>query len=78
MGAIFQDVRYAWRQMRRVPGFASTPSQAIAALLFGVSRFDPLTHFGVIVLLASVSMVARGLPAWRAAKVGPVVALRYE
>jgi putative ABC transport system permease protein len=57
---------------------AAVTSQAIAALLFGVSRLDPVTYLGVIVLLASVSVVACGIPAWRAAKVDPVVALRYE
>jgi putative ABC transport system permease protein len=57
---------------------AAVTTQAMAALLFGVSRLDPLTYFGVMVLLASVSIVACGIPAWRAAKVDPVVALRYE
>ena len=57
---------------------AAVTSQAIAALLFGVSRLDPVTYLGVIVLLASVSVVACGIPAWRAAKVDPVVALRFE
>jgi putative ABC transport system permease protein len=57
---------------------AAATSQAIAALLFGVSRLDPVTYLGVIVMLASVSVIACGIPAWRAAKVDPVVALRYE
>ena len=57
---------------------AAVATQAIAALLFGVSRLDPVTYLGVIVLLASVSVVACGIPAWRAAKVDPVVALRCE
>jgi len=53
-------------------------SQAIAAMLFGVSRLDPDTYLGVIVLLASVSAIACSVPAWRAAKIDPMVALRYE
>jgi putative ABC transport system permease protein len=57
---------------------AAVTTQAIAALLFGVSRLDPVTYLGVVVLLASVSTVACGIPAWRAARVDPVVALRYE
>lgn len=57
---------------------AAAASQAVATMLFGVSRLDPVTYFGVIALLASVSMIACGVPAWRAMKVDPIVALRYE
>jgi len=57
---------------------AAAASQAIAAMLFGISRFDPATYIGVIVLLAGVSVIACGVPAWRAMKVDPIVALRYE
>jgi putative ABC transport system permease protein len=53
-------------------------SRAIAAMLFDVSRFDPLTYLEVVALLAAVSAIACSVPAWRAAKVDPMVALRYE
>jgi putative ABC transport system permease protein len=53
-------------------------SQAIGAMLFGISRLDPFTYCGAIVLLAVVSGIACVLPAWRAARVDPMVALRYE
>jgi putative ABC transport system permease protein len=57
---------------------AAAASQAIAAMLFGVSRLDPVTYLGVTVLLAAVSVIACGVPAWRAMQVDPIVALRYE
>lgn len=57
---------------------AAAASRALATMLFGVSRIDPLSYLGVIVLLAIISVIASAVPAWRAARIDPMVALRYE
>ena len=57
---------------------AAAASQAVASLLYGVSRLDPVTYVGVIVLLGGVASGACGVPAWRAAKVDPASTLRAE
>jgi putative ABC transport system permease protein len=57
---------------------AAAASQAIASMLFGITRFDPITYFGVIALLAIVSILACAVPAWRAARVDPAITLRTE
>jgi len=57
---------------------AVVASHAIAALLFGVSRFDAITYAGVTGLLICVAGVACFVPARRAASVNPVEALRAE
>jgi putative ABC transport system permease protein len=57
---------------------AVVASQTIDTLLFGVSRLDPITYLSVIALLAGASAIACWVPARRATKVDPLVALRYE
>jgi putative ABC transport system permease protein len=53
-------------------------SQAIAAMLFGISRFDPLTYLIAIGLLVAIAALACLIPAWRASQIDPMAALRYE
>ncbi len=53
-------------------------TQFLRKLLFDVNGADPLTYGGVVGLLALVALLASWLPARRAAKVDPIVALRCE
>jgi len=57
---------------------AVAASQAISAMLFRVSRLDPVTYLAVIALLLGVSAIACAVPARRAASVNPIEALRAE
>jgi putative ABC transport system permease protein len=57
-------------------GGALAASQAMVSMLYGISRFDPITYFSVIVLLVSVAGIACWMPAWRAAKVDPSITFR--
>jgi ABC-type antimicrobial peptide transport system permease subunit len=57
---------------------AVAATRVLESLLFGVSPLDPLTFVAVIALLAVTATLACALPAWRAARVDPVTALRSD
>jgi putative ABC transport system permease protein len=52
--------------------------KALSQLLYEVKPSDPLTIVAVAITLAIVAFVAAWVPAWRASRVDPMVALRYE
>jgi putative ABC transport system permease protein len=53
-------------------------TRAMSHMLVGVSPSDPLTYLSVVALLSSVTLLACWIPARRAMRVDPMVALRYE
>jgi ABC-type antimicrobial peptide transport system permease subunit len=53
-------------------------SRVMGSLLFEVHPRDPLAFGGAAVLMGIVAVAASGIPAWRAARVEPIAALRRE
>jgi putative ABC transport system permease protein len=59
-------------------GLAASLSQLIASFLFGVGAMDAVTFAAIPILLAMVALLASYLPARRAMKVDPMIALRCD
>ncbi len=87
LGARRQDVlRLVLTQAIRLAGFglligiatSLVATRALNSLLYGIRSTDPLTFIVISLLLAAVAVIASYLPARRATKVDPMVALRYE
>ncbi len=59
-------------------GLALAAAQAAKSLLYGLKPRDPITLLAAIVVLSAVAAFASFLPAYRASKLDPLIALRYE
>jgi predicted permease len=57
-------------------GLAALALPALSALLYGVAPFDPTTFVVTPIVLLGIAVVAAGIPAWRAARLDPIKAIR--
>jgi len=57
---------------------ALAATRVMSSMMFGVGTNDPLTFVAICAVIATVALMASWLPARRAARVDPLVAIRYD
>jgi predicted permease len=75
---LMQVARLAGLGLALGVGLLLVSGKALSRLLYGVSPSDPLTIALVALTLGAVALIAGWVPAWRASRVNPIQALRYE
>ncbi len=75
---VFEGMKPTILGLAAGPAAALALGQAMSSLIYGVKPTDPLTFLAVVAVLGVVAFFATVIPARRAAKVDPMVALRYE
>ena len=75
---LWQVARLAVIGLAAGVGLLLLASKPLTQLLFGVTPLDPLTIATVTVTLGAIALLAAWGPAWRASRVDPIQALRYE
>jgi len=75
---VFQTLRLAAVGLAIGVGVSWAMARSLSGLLFGVTATDPVTFLGMLLVLAIVATLAGYLPARRASRIDPLVALRAE
>ena len=77
-GVVIEGMKPALAGVAIGAGGALALGRVLSGLIYGVKATDPVTFLAVAVLLAAIALLASFIPAYRATKVDPMVALRCE